>query len=89
MLKHFQNCISLSSWSTQSPWFCSLAYVSSALLMETRASSLLCLWCGVQLAGYKVKCMLAEPKGKRTHPDSSWSDPASPLSQQVLSSVHV
>ena len=39
----------------------------------------------MQLAGYKVKCMLAEPKGKRSHMDSSWSDPASPLSQQVLS----
>ena len=39
----------------------------------------------VQLAGYKVKCMLAEPKGKRTYIDTSWSDPASPLSQQVSS----
>ncbi len=41
------------------------------------------MWPGLQLAGYKVKCMLAEPKGKRSHMDSSWSDPASPLSQQV------
>ena len=38
----------------------------------------------MQLAGYKVKCMLAEPKGKRTHMDTTWSDPASPLSQQEL-----
>ena len=37
----------------------------------------------VQLAGYKVKCMLAEPKGKRNYIDTSWTDPASPLSQQV------
>lgn len=37
----------------------------------------------MQLAGYKVKCMLAEPKGKRTYMDNSWSDPTSPLSQQV------
>lgn len=42
--------------------------------------------CAMQLAGYKVKCMLAEPKGKRTYMDSSWSDPASPLSQQVTCS---
>lgn len=30
-----------------------------------------------------MKCMLAEPKGKRNFIDTSWSDPASPLSQQV------
>ncbi len=49
---------------------------------------LTCLvWPDLQLAGYKVKCMLAEPKGKRSHMDSSWSDPASPLSQQVSTSL--
>ncbi len=31
-----------------------------------------------QVAGLKVKCMLAEPKGKRGRTDSAWSDSASP-----------
>ncbi|KAK9841804.1 hypothetical protein WJX81_004164 [Elliptochloris bilobata] len=31
-----------------------------------------------QVAGHKVKCMLAEPKGKRVRTDSAWSDPVSP-----------
>lgn len=43
----------------------------------------------IQLAGYKVKCMLAEPKGKRNYIDTSWTDPASPLSQQVRSSSYI
>ena len=37
----------------------------------------------VQVAGYKVKCMLAEPKSKRGRTDTSaWSEPPSP-GQQV------
>ena len=31
-----------------------------------------------QVAGHKVKCMLAEPKGKRGRTESAWSDSASP-----------
>ncbi|KAK9804003.1 hypothetical protein WJX72_011888 [[Myrmecia] bisecta] len=33
------------------------------------------------LAGYKVKCMLAEPKGKRGRTESAWPEPASPAHQ--------
>ena len=41
----------------------------------------------MQLAGYKVKCMLAEPKGKRSRNEASgFSDPASPV-YQVCSSL--
>ena len=37
----------------------------------------------VQVAGYKVKCMLAEPKSKRGRTETSaWSEPPSP-GQQV------
>lgn len=36
----------------------------------------------LQLASYKVKCMLAEPKGKRNRQEfSGCSDPASPSYQ--------
>lgn len=62
--------------ATKGVVFCKYAKSSSALAaLETVTET-------GALAGYKVKCMLAEPKGKRSHMDSSWSDPASPLSQQ-------
>ncbi len=36
----------------------------------------------VQLAGYKIKCMLAEPKGKRGRTEIAWSsEPQSPAHQ--------
>ncbi|KAL3140232.1 RNA-binding protein 45 [Trebouxia sp. C0009 RCD-2024] len=68
--------------ATKGVVFCKYAKSSSALaaleaITETGT-----------LAGYKVKCMLAEPKGKRTYMDSSWSDPASPLSQQSTLMEH-
>ncbi|DBA73573.1 TPA: RNA-binding protein 45 [Trebouxia sp. C0005] len=62
--------------ATKGVVFCKYAKSSSALAALEAVTDT------GMLAGYKVKCMLAEPKGKRSHMDSSWSDPASPLSQQ-------
>ena len=42
----------------------------------------------MQLAGYKVKCMLAEPKGKRGRQEfSGYSDPSSPMYHVSFSEV--
>jgi len=55
--------------------FCKFAKASSALVALEDISS------SGTLSGYKVKCMLAEPKTKRGRPDGSPNDMFGPMSQ--------
>ncbi len=56
---------------------CGQRSAAISLHIETYVSVLLrglCLWPLYQVAGYKVKCMIAEPKGKRGRIDPSSYD---------------